>query len=128
MKPLINTPKWLWVLLAIFLFVAVAFTLFLLTYKIETTIETSLKTEGTTKSLYVNSEIAYKINKSNMVHLRINDKIYSTLISSISYERDLKLYKLNLSNLSIDLLPESTIRATIITGKQTIGSFLFGSV
>ena len=128
MKTLMKTPKTLWILIAIFITIAILFLIFLLTYQVETTLNASIRTEGSTKSLYVTSDVAYKINESDNIIIRIGDKTYSTSISKIEYDKTLKLYKIGLNNLSINLLPESILQATIITGKQTIGSFLFGGV
>ena len=128
MKTLMKTPKTIWILIAIFITIAILFLIFLLTYQVETTLNASIRTEGSTKSLYVTSDVAYKINESDNIIIRIGDKAYSTSISKIEYDKTLKLYKIGLNNLSINLLPESILQATIITGKQTIGSFLFGGV
>lgn len=128
MKALINIPKWVWFCLFIVITISIAFLVFLLNYKIETTLTTEVKTEGTTKSLYVNSDVAYRINENDTINIKIGEKTYQTLINKIYYDDELKLYKLELSSLKINLLPESTLKAIIITGSKTIGSFLFGSV
>lgn len=128
MKALISTPKMVWVAITIFIVIAIAFIVFLLGYKVETTLNATVKTNGATKSLYVTSDVAYKINNLNNINISMGDKTYTTQISRITFDKDLRMYKLDLTNLSINLLPQSTLKATIVTGSQSIGSFLFGGV
>lgn len=97
-------------------------------YKVESTIHTKVKVEGSTTCIYVTSEDAYRIKESNLINLHIGEKVHTVIIKDIIYNKTLNLYQVKITGLSIDLLPNSTLDATIVTGVHSIGSFLFGSV
>lgn len=128
MKKLMKTPKWLWILIGIVFVVSMAFIYFLLNYKIEETIETQVKTEGATRSIYIDSSAAYRVNVDNLVSLRVGDKTLKVYIENITFDDKLNLYKLDITGLQTNLLPHSTLKASIILGKHSVGSFLFGGV
>lgn len=128
MKKLIHIPTKYWIVIGITLLVCFAFIIFLLTYKIETVIHTKVHVKGSTSSVYVDSNAAYRIKDQNTINLRINSKIYTGVIKKIIYDDNLKLYKVEIAALNIQLLPNSILDATIITGTHSVGSFLISSI
>ena len=114
--------------MGIIFIITIAFIFFLLEYKVETTIKTKVNTKGATHSVYVNSQTIYKVKQQDMMHIRIGGITYTAFINEITFDENQNLYQLKLSGLGVDLLPNSTLDATIIIGSHSIGSFLFGSV
>ena len=78
--------------------------------------------------MYVNSDAAYRIKDQNIINLKIDSKIYTGVIKNIIYDDSLKLYKVEIVGLNIQLLPNSILDATIITGTHSVGSFLISSI
>ena len=128
MKRLINIPTKVWAAIITVFIISIIFIIFLISYKIESTIHIKGHSKGSTQSIYVNSDTAYKIKKLNIIHIRIGENTYDALIKNIIYDEGTKMYQLTLSGLNVQLLPNSIMDAIIITGKHPIGSFLFGSV
>ena len=125
MKKLTNISPYTWAAITIALLISVIFTIFLLTYKVERTIETTVHVKGATRSIFVNSSDAYLISKNNLINIRINNNYHSAYISDVIYDESTKLYKIKLQGLNISLLPNSILKATIILDVQRLGSFLF---
>lgn len=128
MKKLIRIPTKYWIVIGITFFVCITFIIFLLSYKVESVIHTKVHVKGSTSSVYVNSDAAYRIKDQNIINLKIDSKIYTGVIKNIIYDDSLKLYKVEIVGLNIQLLPNSILDATIITGTHSVGSFLISSI
>ena len=128
MKKLIHISPKIWFIIGTIFFLFIAFIIFSLSFKIETVIHTKVKTKGTTTSLFLNSEDAYKVRIHNQINLRINNKTFSAEIKEIIYDKTINLYQLKLIGLNTTLLPNSTIDSSIILSEHSVMSYLFGGV
>lgn len=127
MKKLIHISPKIWIAIGVLFCIILVFLFFMLQYKIETTIKThvSVKTDSSS-SIFVNSDIGYKIRFNDKITLKIGDNYYEAFIDKIEYNVKLKLFEVKMSGLNQYLIPNSIVEATIIRGTHSIASFLVG--
>ena len=106
----------------------IIFIIFLLLFPIEITIKTKLHVHFGYSSIFINSDIAYKIKHDDKIILHILDKYYSSSIEQIIYDKKLHLFEVKLVHLQIELIPDTTINAIIINGNNSLISFLISGV
>ena len=130
MKQLIHIPIKAWIIILIMFITSLFFIVFLLNFRIEESFNTRVTSGMGHSSIFVKSDVVYKIMEGNTVHLHINGRTYSATIAQggISKVLNKDLYKIDLVNLNFPLLPHSSIDATIITGSNLVRSLLFAGV
>lgn len=129
MKKLTNIPYKIWVAFTLFVLSAVIFLAICFSYELESTIKTSIQVAGWNNNTFlISSKDIYKIRKENLISVMINKKTYSGMITDIEYDEESKCFKMKVSDLGIDLIPNTTLPATIIYGKHKVFDEIFGSV
>ena len=82
--------------------------------KIEASFTVNLIAKSYQPVLQVSSRDIYKIKPHQKITLRINNKNYYSAISLIKYDSKNKYYKVSLTSLPINLVPESIIETKVI--------------
>ena len=129
MKKLTIIPIKIWIIFFSFVLASILFLIFTLTYKIESTIKTSVYVKNwNDTTVSVDSSNIYKLKKDSLITIQVDSKRYTGVISEIKYNPETHLFDLKIMNLNIDLIADTTLPATIIYGEHKIFDEIFGSV
>lgn len=129
MKKLTIIPIKIWIIFFSFVLASILFLIFTLTYKIESTIRSSVYVKNwNDTTVSVDSMNIYKLKKDSLITIQVDSKRYTGVISEIKYNPKTHLFDLKIMNLNVDLIEDTTLPATIIYGEHKIFDEIFGSV
>lgn len=129
MNKLTHIPYKIWILFSSFVAASIIFMIICFSFKVESTIKTNIMVKGwNDTSFLIGSQDIYKIQKENIVSVIINKKAYSGMITDIEYDDETKMFNMRITNLGINLIPNTTLEATIIYGVHNVFDEIFGSV
>ncbi|NQZ66085.1 MAG: hypothetical protein HRT99_02580 [Mycoplasmatales bacterium] len=127
MKNSLRIPNKILIIISFFITITILFLFFLFQYKVKSVIEVKVIVKhDLSKSILIDSEVAYKIQYKNQIRLKIGSNYYDSIIGRINYNSEYKKFEVNLINLKKSLIPESVLNAFIIQDVKPVFYFLVG--